>query len=318
MNLSYIDLILPDLGKKQNIQVSYQIFGQALHTAPIVLVNHALTGNSCVTGHWGWWKAYIGEKKTIDTLKYTIICFNIPGNGFDKKTEHYLLDYKKFSVRLIAEIFWKALKALSIHNLYAIVGGSLGGAIGWEMVFKNPTKVQYLLPIASHYQNSDWLIAQVRVQESILQNSKQPLIDARMHAMLLYRTPQSLEEKFKQRKNINQETFEVEDWLEFHGKKLEDRFSLSSYKLMNHLLRTIGNDVTPEKMESFARETSTHIHVIGIDTDAMFLKDPLYNDFLILNKKLPNSKFSLIQSIHGHDGFLIEYDQLHEITKEYF
>ena len=38
-----------------DFELSYQLFGQPLHTAPIVLVNHALTGNSEVAGPGGWW-----------------------------------------------------------------------------------------------------------------------------------------------------------------------------------------------------------------------------------------------------------------------
>ena len=71
-------------GVSQEISLSYQLFGQELHSAPIVLVNHALTGNSNVTGDDGWWSALIGEDKCSDTKKYTILSFNIPGNGHDK------------------------------------------------------------------------------------------------------------------------------------------------------------------------------------------------------------------------------------------
>ena len=49
-------------GSTQDIQLSYQVFGKKLHTAPIILVNHALTGNSNVTGENGWWSALIGEE----------------------------------------------------------------------------------------------------------------------------------------------------------------------------------------------------------------------------------------------------------------
>jgi len=65
-------------GKTQDIDLSYQVFGKELHSAPIVLVNHALTGNSNVTGKSGWWSALIGDKKCIDTKKYTVLAFNIP------------------------------------------------------------------------------------------------------------------------------------------------------------------------------------------------------------------------------------------------
>ena len=62
------------------INLSYEVFGPALHTAPIVLVNHALTGNSQVVGESGWWNDLIGETKTIDTAKYSVLAFNVPGN----------------------------------------------------------------------------------------------------------------------------------------------------------------------------------------------------------------------------------------------
>ena len=45
----------------QNIELSYQLFGQPLGNAPVVLVNHALTGNSNVAGENGWWSEIIGD-----------------------------------------------------------------------------------------------------------------------------------------------------------------------------------------------------------------------------------------------------------------
>lgn len=94
------------LGQKtQDIELSYQLFGQELHSAPpIVLVNHALTGNSNVTGDGGWWSALIGEGKCIDTNKYTILSFNIPGNGYDK---FVIENYKDFVAGDMPVYFFK-------------------------------------------------------------------------------------------------------------------------------------------------------------------------------------------------------------------
>ena len=55
------------------LQLSYQLFGLELGTAPVVLVNHALTANSNVVGENGWWKEVIGNRKTIDTKKFTVL-----------------------------------------------------------------------------------------------------------------------------------------------------------------------------------------------------------------------------------------------------
>ena len=108
--------------KTLDIHLSYQIFGQELFSAPIILVNHALTGNSNVSGENGWWKTLVGENKIIDTNKFTVICFNIPGNGFDG---NLLENYEDFKSKDIAKIFLEGLKLLKIEKLHTIIGGSL-------------------------------------------------------------------------------------------------------------------------------------------------------------------------------------------------
>jgi len=60
-----------------------------------------------------------------------------------------------------------------------------------------------------------------------------------MHAMLCYRTPESFKERFQRGTNKELQVFNVESWLLHHGKKLQERFQLSAYKLMNQLLKTI-------------------------------------------------------------------------------
>ena len=94
-------------GKILDIDLSYQIFGKELHSAPIVLVNHALTGNSNVSGENGWWNSLIGENKIIDTNKFSVLCFNIPGNGFDG---NLVENYQDVKPKDVATIFLSGLK----------------------------------------------------------------------------------------------------------------------------------------------------------------------------------------------------------------
>tara|TARA_R110002167_G_scaffold218932_13_gene423579 strand:+ start:302 stop:3688 length:3387 start_codon:yes stop_codon:yes gene_type:complete len=302
-------------GVTQYLELSYELFGKALHTAPIVLVNHALTGNSNVTGDEGWWSALIGDGKCIDTRKYTILSFNIPGNVHDK----FVIDnYKDFVAGDIARIFLLGLEQLKVTRLFALIGGSLGGGIAWEMAALDPNLTEHLIPVASDWKSTDWLIANCQIQEQFLVNSKQPVHDARMHAMLCYRTPESFKERFKRSTNEELQVFNVESWLMHHGQKLQERFQLSAYKLMNQLLKTI--DVTRNGEQNFInlQNSATNIHIIGVDSDLFFTAQENKDTFKQLAQANSNVTYGEVQSLHGHDAFLIEFEQMEKLLSDVF
>ena len=296
------------------LQLSYQLFGLELGTAPVVLVNHALTANSSVVGENGWWNQVIGKNKTIDTTKVTVIAFNIPGNGFDG----LLIDnYKDFVAKDIANMFLLALKKLRICRLHAIIGGSLGGGIAWEMAVLNPAIAEHIIPIAADWKSTDWLIANCFIQEQFLLNSKNPVHDARMHAMMCYRTPASYKAKFNRSVHEELKIFNIESWLLHHGKKLQERFQLSAYKMMNHLLSTI--EVTNTKNWAFElNKIKAQIHLVAINSDLFFLAEENKETFRELSKFNLEMTYHEIKSIHGHDAFLIEFDQLDKILRPIF
>jgi len=299
--------------KNECIQLSYEVFGQELYSAPIILVNHALTGNSNVAGENGWWIDLVGKNKVIDTNHYTILSFNIPGNGYDG---FIIENYKDFEARDIANIFLLGLKALKIDSLFALIGGSLGGGIAWEMAVINPVITQHLILVATDWKSTDWLIANCQIQEQFLTNSSNPVHDARMHAMLCYRTPESFKERFQRSKNNELEIFNVESWLLHHGKKLQERFQLSAYKLMNQLLRSI--DVTKGRDESILDSIQANIHIVGVDSDLFFTAEENKETHKQLALTHPNVTYNEINSVHGHDAFLIEYKQLGKIIEPIF
>ncbi|MCW5516106.1 bifunctional aspartate kinase/homoserine dehydrogenase I [Muriicola sp. Z0-33] len=302
-------------GVTQDIQLSYELFGKELHTAPIVVVNHALTGNSNVTGPEGWWSSIIGDGQCIDTKKYTILAFNIPGNGYDG---FVIENYKDFVAGDIARIFLRALDKLEVSKLYAVIGGSLGGGIAWEMAALNPNLIKHLIPVASDWKSTDWLIANCQIQEQFLVNSKNPVHDARMHAMLCYRTPESFKERFQRSTNSELQVFNVESWLTHHGKKLQERFQLSAYKLTNQLLKTI--DITRSGEDAFLelQKSDTNIHIIGVDSDLFFTAKENKETFKQLAQANSNVTYGEIQSLHGHDAFLIEFDQMRQLLDGIF
>lgn len=295
-----------------NLPLSYQVFGQSLGTSPVVLVNHALTGNSDVLD---WWKDLVGDRKLINTNEFTIISFNIPGNGYDG---FLLEEYKYFVLKDIAKLFKYGLDNLNITNLFACVGGSIGGALAWELAALYPNLVENLIPIATDWKTTDWLKANLTVQEILLNNSSNPIHDARIHAMNLYRTPASYKSKFNRGFNEKKGVTNVDSWLFHHGNKLSERFELKAYKLVNYLLGTVDITRNGETFIEVASRIKGNIIIVGINTDLFFLANENRETYEELSTRKPNVQYHEIKSIHGHDAFLIEYNQLNSILKNIF
>lgn len=293
------------------VNLSYETFGRPLGHAPIVLVNHALTGNSTVAGKKGWWKSLIGDRKIIDNQKFTILAFNIPGNGYDG----VLVDnYKDFTVKCISNLFLQGLKNLNINKIHTMIGGSLGGAIAWQMAYDAPALFENLIPVVTDFQTSDWVRAQSYLQDRILNFSKNPIQDARVNAMLVYRTPFSIDHRFQNQFDTEKNEFKVNDWLDYHGIALENRFQLKAYRLMNHLISTIN--VAPNAAD--LDKIKSNIHIVSVNTDLFFTAERNRKTYKILKGLKNNVYYHEIQSIHGHDAFLMEYEQLNQMLKPIF
>ena len=298
------------------VGLSYQVFGRPIHTAPVILVNHALTGNSDLNSKSkGWCRDLVGPGKLLDTDRYTVIAFNIPGNGYDG---YLIKNYKDFEIRDIARLFILGLKHLGIHKLHAILGGSLGGAIAWEMVIEAPNLSTYLIPLASDWKSTDWMIGHCHIQENILLNSSQPIQDARKMAMLFYRTSQAFNQRFKRKSTRQADTFDVVSWLDAHGEKLNKRFKLHAYLLMNHLLK--NHDITKGRgtFEDCIQNLETKIVQVGISSDIFFTPDENIKTDKLLKKNGVESKYFEVSSEDGHDAFLIEYKQITHYLKQIF
>lgn len=293
------------------LRLSYELAGPALGTAPIVLVNHALTGNSSVAGEQGWWNRLVSPEGAISPEVYTILAFNIPGNGYDGELCE---DPERFTLLDVARLILQGLEALGIAELYAIVGGSMGGALTWQLAYLRPELARHIVPIASDWRASDWLLTQTLIQRQILANSSDPLRDARIHAMACYRTPQSLNARFASQLDEEGSCYKVESWLRYHGDRLKERFLLSAYGVMTYLTYSIG--VCQEAAE-LARIASD-IHIVSIDSDLLFTHDRAEATYRTLAALRPGVTLDVIHSIHGHDAFLMEYEQLNALLRPYF
>ena len=299
----------------KEIPLTYQVFGEPLGEAEVVLVNHALTGNSQVAGENGWWSGLVGHNKIINLHDYSVIAFDIPNNQF---AIHHDFDYDALTVADVARLFVLACKQLQINHLYACVGSSLGGCIAWEIAIQFPDFLKNLIAIGTDWKATDWILAQCEAQKTILENSQHPLADARKMAMLFYRTPESFTEKFNRTQDTEKQESNVVLWLQHHGKKLEKRFSLKAYKTMNYLLSTADITHGADNFREISKNIQCSVYQVGINTDLLFTASENKLTHKILRENKIKSRYFEIKSIHGHDAFLIEYKQLNLFLKHIF
>ena len=292
-------------GENVSLSLSYQTFGLQLGKGPLVVVNHSLTGDSNISGDNGWWSDLIGSKKMINTDKFCVMCINIPGNIQEKRGFNY---GNKWILSDVAKLFIQLLKNLGVRKVHSLIGGSIGGGLVWEMGLLDENFFENLIPVAADYKASDWLISNTYFQNLILKNSKNPVFDARLHAMLSYRNPKSINRRFRIKSNDLNER-KVIDWLNHHGNKLKEKFSLKSYIHMNHLLSSIGYNYENKFLKLITKNKSK-IHLVGVNSDLLFPNFEIENTYDLLSAIKKNIYYYQIQSDHGHDAFLIEFKQM--------
>ena len=136
--------------------------------------------------------------------------------------------------------------------------------------------------------------------------------------MLTYRTPQSFENRFGRTLNKEQGIFNIESWLIYHGEKLQKRFHLKAYIMMNHLLSSINIEREGEIALNIIKNIKSEIHMVAIDSDLFFTPIEDQKTFNSCKKVKKNIYYHEIKSLHGHDAFLIESQSMEKILSKIF
>ena len=305
--------------KYPTIRLSYQVFGQSLGSgAPVVMVFHALTGNSTVCGPDGWWNGLISDGNVVDTLKYTILSFNIPGNGYDG----FLWQgdsYMDFVARDMARMLIMGAKNLGVQNVHTMIGGSTGGCLVWEATVEYPDFASQSIIVGADCKSTDWVLALSELQLQALSRSEEHgLHDARMLSMMFFRTPQSFDMKFARSENKELGVPNAVSWLRHHGERLEQRFTAQAYKSMLRLISTVDISRQYGSFDKAYERIKGRIVQVGIDTDLYFQpyeNEAVHNALCSLGK---DSHYAPLHTIHGHDGFLIEFEKLQTLLRSFF
>ncbi|MGI9174329.1 MAG: homoserine O-acetyltransferase MetX [Rhodothermales bacterium] len=333
--------IVPELplergGLLREVPVAYQAWGRLNEARDnAVVVCHALTGN---TDAADWWRGLIGPGNALDTDVFFVICMSVPGSPYGTVSplthnpatgRPYGADFPRVTIRDAVALHRALLEKLDVRQVALAIGGSMGGMQALEWAFYGDF-VRSIAPVAVGGQHSAWCIgwseaqrqaiyADPRWQGGRYASDAPPaagLAAARMMAMISYRSRPSFEARFGREQmpstvNGQAAPFTIESYLRYQGQKLVERFDPLCYVRLTELMDT--HDVARGRgdyADVLARIEQPAL-VVGIDTDVLYPIEEQEE----LARLLPNAELAVLASPHGHDAFLIEFDQLNRLLQ---
>jgi len=313
-------------------QLKYTTLGKLnADRSNVVWVCHALTGNSDFTD---WWGSLFNEGRFFDPRHYFIICANALGGCYGSTGPLSLNPttgkpfYHTFpTVTNLdnARAFDFLRRSLEIEQVHTLIGGSLGGQQVLEWAIEQPEVFQYIIPIATNAVHSPWGIAFNEAQRMAIEADAtwkdddvragiEGLKAARAMGMISYRHYDTYEEKQSEKANDTIENFRASTYQRYQGQKLANRFNAFTYWAFSKMMDSQNVGRNRGSVEDALKKIKARTLVVGIENDLLF---PL-SEQKFLAATIPNARLEIIESIYGHDGFLVEFEQLSTYIKKFF
>jgi len=295
-----------------------------------VWIFHALTASSEATE---WWPGLVGEGKVFDPENYFIICVNMPGSCYgsigplDVNPESgtpYYHDFPFFTPRDMILSYQPLRKYLGIEKIKIGIGGSMGGQQLLEWAIEEPDLFEYIFPVGTNAQHSSWGIAFNASQRMSIEadgtwkdkNRKagmEGMKAARSIALISYRHYDTYHASQSEHQNEKIENYKSESYQKYQGEKLAKRFNAFSYYFLSKGMDAHNVGRGRKSVEDALQLIEAKTLAIGITTDILFPVSE--QQFLALH--IPDAKFTSINSLYGHDGFLLEYEQLQHLITQF-
>jgi len=314
----------------ENLEIGFHIYGKLKPARNnVVWVCHALTANSDVCT---WWNELFGEGKLFNPEDHFIVCINSLGScygttgpkspGVNKRP---LLDQFPFiTTRDMARLNEELRLILGIEKIALLIGASLGGQQALEWTISSPETHEKVALIATNARHSAYGIAFNESQRLAIfsdptygngqiDGGRQGLIAARSIALLSYRTYQSYVKTQTNPGNHKVDEFLASSYQQYQGQKLANRFCAYSYVVLSRAMDAHNVGRNRESVEQALASIESKVLVIGIGSDQLFPTE----EQQFLAKHISTASYAEIQSEFGHDGFLIESEQLEVLLSNF-
>lgn len=331
------------------VTIAYETWGTLSPSGDnAVLVEHALTGDSHVVGDAGpahpspgWWPGLIGPGAPLDTDRWFVVASNVLG-GCQGTTgpsttapdgRPWGSRFPFVTIRDQVAVEAALADALGIERWSAVLGGSMGGMRVLEWAAGHPGRVERALALATTaYATADqvaWCQPQLLAIRSdpafhggdYYDTGEAPLTGmgiARRIAHTTYRHEAELDERFGRRPRPGEDPlggggrYDIESYLDHHATKLAGRFDPNSYLVLTEAMNSHDLGRGRGGVAAALQRFEGRLDVAAVSTDRLY-PVRLSED---LARVRPGAELTVIESRHGHDGFLIETARVGRIIRD--
>ncbi|MGY0503404.1 homoserine O-acetyltransferase MetX [Nocardia sp. FBN12] len=340
------DVALENGAEVRDVRLAVQRWGELSPTLDnVVLVEHALTGDSHVIGGPdgapGWWEGMVGPGAPIDTDEWCVIATNVLGGckgstgpaSLAPDGKPWGARFPELTIRDQVTAEAQLFDVLGIERLGAVVGGSMGGMRVLEWMIGLPERVSAALVLAVGARATADQIGTQTTQMAVIAadpdwqggnyhgTGRAPMTGmglARRIAHLTYRTDGELDHRFANNAQGDEDPwnggrYAVQSYLEHQADKLCQRFDPATYVLLSEAMNR--HDVGRGRGGIAAALASTSVPCVvgGVDSDRLY---PL-NTQAELAEGLPGcAGLEIVHSRDGHDGFLTEAAAVSKLLTE--
>ncbi|MEU1043113.1 homoserine O-acetyltransferase [Streptomyces sp. NPDC005551] len=338
-------------GELPGVRLAFETWGRpAPDGSNAVLVLHALTGDSHVAGPAGpghptpgWWDGLVGPGRALDTDRWFVVAPNVLGGcqgstgpssrrpggrcwgaGFPFLTQRD---------QVAAEA--GLADALGIGRWALVLGGSMGGMRALEWAVSYPERTDSLLLLATTAAASAEQIAWASAQVHAIRADPHwrggdyhdagpgrgphtGLGLARRLAHVTYRSEPELRTRFGRGYQGTEEPwnggrYQVESYLDHHAAKLVRRFDAGSYVALAEAMNSHDVGRGRGGVRAALSRVTARTLVAAVDSDRLY---PLYQQAELAAGIGTADRLRTVVSPYGHDGFLIETEQVAALVRE--
>lgn len=298
----------------------------------------------------GWWEQMVGPGRAIDTTRFFVVCVNSLGSCFGSSGPAstnpdtgglYRLAFPVLSLEDVARGGREVLRSLNIDDVHTTIGCSMGGLSALAFAAMYPGMSRGLVSVSSAARARPFSIALRSLQREMIRRDPawlgggyefgggpiEGMRLARKLGMITYRSAVEWEQRFGRERVAAEHTtgdafgidFEVESYLDAHARKFTGQFDANCYLYLSRASDLFDLAEHGGTIESgVARIDVERVLIVGVKSDILFPIDQQEALAKGLKKPGRDVAFAALDSIQGHDSFLVDMDSFRPVFCDFF